>query len=278
MPCFARISAPDGCLRIVECRKTMKENDVGIAGLPQEVHGYAVFFKLGDSLGEFGFLAHGDPDVCVEDIGARKGFVGVSYLEELYLAAGRAGHAFHVFRQGFIRPQFLGRQRDEMHAHLGAPYHEGIAHIAARIAAIHHLDLVERLASMLLDGEKISEYLRRVIVVGQSIPHRNAGVFGQVLNEFLGEPPVLNAVVHPPEHFSRILDGFFLPHLGICEEGRVSAFVPTGCLERATRPRRSFIENENDIFAVQSVPLDAGAFFRLLNPWKDRAGNESLRG
>ena len=50
--------------------------------------------------------------------------------------------------------------------------------------------------------------------VGQAVPHRHAGVGGQLLDDLLGEAAVLDAVVHAAEHAGGVLDGLLLAHLG----------------------------------------------------------------
>jgi hypothetical protein len=150
-----------------------------------------------------------------------------------------------------------------VHAHLGAAYHEGVAHVVAGVSGVNQLNLVERLVTALLDGHEIREDLGGVVLVGQAVPYRNARVAGEVLDEPLREASILDTMVHAAQNFRRILDRLLLPHLAVGEKGDIAALVPAGGLEGAPRARRGLIENENNVLALEEIASYARAFFRL---------------
>ena len=99
-----------------------------------------------------------------------------------------------------------------MKAHLRAGDHEGVAHVVPRVAEVSELQALET-AFLFFDREKVCQHLRGVELIRQTVPNRNAGVFGQFFDEFLAETAVLNAVKHPAEDLGRVGDGLLLSHL-----------------------------------------------------------------
>ena len=116
---------------------------------------------------------------------------------------------------------------------------------------------------MLEHGEHVTERLGGMELIRKTVPDGDAGEFGQVLDELLGEAAVLDAVVHAAEHLRGVLDGFLLAHLAVGEEGGVAALVPAGGLEGAAGAGGCLVEYEHDILAEQRVALDARTLLGL---------------
>ena len=50
-------------------------------------------------------------------------------------------------------------------------------------------------------------------LIGQSVPHRHAGILCKFFNQFLAETAVFDAVVHPAEDACSIGNTFLFAHL-----------------------------------------------------------------
>ena len=105
---------------------------------------------------------------------------------------------------------------------------------------------------MLQHGHQVGEDLRWVELVGQTVPHRNARILGQLLDDFLAEAAVLNAVIHPAQNLRGVRDGLLLSHLAAArvEIGHAHTKVPARDFERAACARRRFLKQQNNIFAL----------------------------
>ena len=102
-------------------------------------------------------------------------------------------------------------------------------------------------------------------LVGQPVPDRDAGIGRQDLDDVLVEAAVLDAVVEPAEHPSRVLDALLVPHLRRhrVEIGHMGALVVRRDLERAPRPRGRLLEDQADLLLAQAFGLGAGLLRRL---------------
>lgn len=118
---------------------------------------------------------------------------------------------------------------------------------------------------MFLDRQKIGQNLRRMELVRQSVPNRDARVFRQILHDLLPKAAIFNAVEHPAEDAGRVGDGFLLADLraGGIEVDRVHPEVGSGHLKRAARPRGGFLKDQRDIFARAELVRRAGLFLGL---------------
>ena len=85
--------------------------------------------------------------------------------------------------------------------------------------------------------------------VGQAVPDRNAGVFGQLLDDRLSETPVFDPVVHPAQDPGGIADRLLVAHLGAgrVEVGHVGALV-IGAVSKAQRVRVEAFSKISTIF------------------------------
>ena len=66
---------------------------------------------------------------------------------------------------------------------------------------------------MLLDSEKIGEYLSGVEFICQPVPNRHGGEFRQLLDYHLTEAAVFNAVKHARKHPCRVGDALLFAYL-----------------------------------------------------------------
>ena len=66
---------------------------------------------------------------------------------------------------------------------------------------------------MFLDGEKIGEYLGRMVIIGQPVPYRDSAVFCQQFYVGVPEAPEFDSVKHSSEYPCCILHAFFMSEL-----------------------------------------------------------------
>ena len=116
-------------------------------------------------------------------------------------------------KSGFVALHEILKAGAVVQSQLGADDHEGIGNIVARVSEESQLAPLE-LAELLPRGQHIRQHLGGVEVVGQTVPHRHAGVAGQILHHRLLVAPVLDAVVQPSQHLGRVRQGLLLAHLG----------------------------------------------------------------
>ena len=156
-------------------------------------------------------FTHRHPDVGVNEVNTRHGFVGI-------LCDGnvRAGNGSQFFSQSddFCRRPVGFRCADaHVHTHLGTNHQQRIAGIEAGIAKIGKRNVFPGFAAGLLHRHQIAKHLRRMPFIGQAVVDRNAGVCSQLFNRFLLEAAELNGVIDLTEHTSRVLDAFLVPDL-----------------------------------------------------------------
>ena len=172
----------------------MHEDGVGV-GLGHKRRVDLIRCERGNALGPdaLGF-AHGDPDVGIDHVRALHGRGGVGDEVERRARLRRDGLTLgDELRIGEVALGCAGR---EVHAHLRAADHEGVAHVEARIAHVDELFALQ-LAKMFLDRQEIGQNLRRMELVCQAVPDRDARVFRQILHDLLPKAAIFNAVEHP---------------------------------------------------------------------------------
>ena len=186
-------------------------------------------------------LAHGDPDVGIEHMGVLHGLHRVG--DEFQHRAGLLRNCLTLRNQRGVREVFLRRAGDEVHAHLGAADHEGVAHVIARIAEIDELDPLER-AEVLADGEEVGEDLRGVKLVREPVPDAHARVLCQRLHPLLLKAAVFDAVEHSPQHAGGVGYRLLLPDLRAAriEIHRVHAEIRRRHLKGTPRARARLIK------------------------------------
>ena len=143
-------------------RQAVHEDGVG-AGLGHERRVDLIRRERGNALGPDALgLAHGDPDVGIDHVRALHGRGGVGEKVECRARLRRDGLTLRdELRIGEVA---LGRAGREVHAHLRAADHEGVAHVEARVAHVDEVDVLQR-AEVLPDGQEVREDLRRVKLV-----------------------------------------------------------------------------------------------------------------
>src|SRR4051812_5313778 len=96
-------------------------------------------------------------------------------------------------------------------------------------------------------------------LVGQAVPHRDAGELGEGLDGLLREAAVLDAVERPPEDPGGVLHGLLVPDLraGRLQVRDVRALVVRRHLERRAGPGRGLLEDERDVLPGQPLDLVA---------------------
>ena len=166
-----------------------------------------VLNSLGPDLGGF---SHGDPDIGIENVCIQNGLHGVRHPFDC--AAALRGQVLAGLCQHRIRKIGLRRAGHEVHSHFGTAHHQGIAHIIAGISQIYQFQSLQ-VAEMLLNGEEVRQNLGGVELIGETIPHGDSRILGQLLYNFLAIAPVLNAVKHPAQHSGRVRDALFLGNL-----------------------------------------------------------------
>lgn len=152
-----------------------------------------------------------------------------------------------------------------MDAELSADVHQAVGDVVARVAAEDELALAERLFGVLHQRQDIGKRLRRVVDVGQAVPHGHARVGGETLDDLLVVAAVLDAVVEAAEDLGGVDHRFLLAHLGGLgiEEGDVRALVVSGDFERAAGAGRGLFKQQHDVLAGEQVAADTGALFGL---------------
>ena len=97
--------------------------------------------------------------------------------------------------------------------------------------------------------------------VGEAVPHRHAGLGGELLDVLLGEATELDAVVHAAEHAGGVLDGLLLAHLRAAriEVGHAHAEVHGADLEGAAGARGGLLEQQDDVLALEVAVRGARA-------------------
>ena len=151
-----------------------------------------------------------------------------------------------------------------MQAQLGADDHQRVCHVVARIAEEGQLTAAE-IAELLAGGQNIRQHLGGMKIVGQAVPHRHAGVFGQILDDGLLVAAVLDAVIQPPQDLGRVGQRLLFPHLrraGI-QEGDAHAQVAGRHLEGAARAGGGFFEEQNDLLVAEPFVRRAGLLHAL---------------
>ena len=100
-------------------------------------------------------------------------------------------------------------------------------------------------------------------LVGQAVPHRHIGVFGQFLDDLLPEAPVLDAFKHAGKHLGGISNGFLLADLAArgVQVGGTHAQIMGGDLKGAAGAGGGLFKNQRHIFATQYIVRDARLLF-----------------
>ena len=231
-------------------------------------HGHDLLVDLiggqqADALGPHAVgLTHADPDIGVDHVGV--GCALGHILGEGHAAAGLPGDVPGLLHQPLLGEQLLGSAGGEVHTHLGAGHHQGVAHVVARIAEIGEAHALQS-AQLLLDGQQVRQHLGGVELVGEAVPHGHARMVGQLLHQVLAEAAVLDAVIHPAQHPGGVGDGLLLAHLAAAglQIRHAHAQVHTGHLEGAPGPGGGLFKQQHDVLPLQPAVGHTGALHIL---------------
>ena len=145
-----------------------------------------------------------------------------------------------------------------MHAELRAHDHEGVGNVVAGVAEERELAAAE-IAELLAGGHDVGEHLRGMELVGQAVPHGNAGVLRQIFHDGLLEAAVLDAVKHTAENLRRVGEGFLLAHLGGAgvEERDAHAEIARADFKGAAGAGGGLFEEQDDLLVGEPLVLNA---------------------
>ncbi len=112
---------------------------------------------------------------------------------------------------------------------------------------------------MLAHREEIREDLRRMEIVGEPVPDRNARVLREGFHRRVLEPAELDAVKHPAEDAGGILDALLAAELDVVDPQvfGVSALILCADRKGAAGPGGRLLENERNILVRKARPVDA---------------------
>ena len=186
-------------LQIVIRRKAVHKLALGVACLFHQLCVDLIGHQHIDALFPHAVgLAHRYPNVSVDKVKTLHALLHV--VGDGKLGTSFLGDFLALFDKIFGRLQFLGGDDADVHTHLHTTDHQAVAHIVAGVADISELHLVEGLIGMLLNGEEVGQNLSGVSFGGKTVPHGDAGIFGQFLDSGLVEATVLDAVEHTTQH------------------------------------------------------------------------------
>ena len=208
-------------------------------------------------------FAHRHPDVGVDEVEALHALLDV--VGDGELGAGLFGDFLALLDELLGGLKFLGGDDADVHTHLHAADHQAVTHVVAGIANVSELHLVEGLVGVLLDGEEVGKDLGGVSLSGQTVPHGDAGILGQLLDGGLVEATVLDAVEHATQHAGGVLHALLDADLaaGGTQVGHVGTLVVSANLKSAAGAGRGLLEDKGDVLAFQAGLLSAGIFGAL---------------
>ena len=208
--------------------------------------------KQADALApDFRRLAHGDPDVGINDVGVFATFLhAFGQRNGAARFRGDSAACFHQVGGGHL---LFRAARHEMQAQLRTDHHQGVCHIVLGIAHEHQLLALDTFGKFLGQREHVGNHLRGMEFRGQTVPNYHARLFGELFHDILAVTAILNAVEHAAEHARSVFNGFHFAHLRACriKIRHAHAQVVTGNLKRAARTRRGFLEQQDNILAFK---------------------------
>ena len=114
-------------------------------------------------------------------------------------------------------------------------------------------------------GHQVGQHLSGVEFIGESIPHRHAGMFRQRFNAILPESAIFYAVIQTSQHAGCIPDGFLVSDLvaGRPQIGGLGALIKARDFKCAAGSGRIFFKDEHYIFIDQIFSFPAALFVVL---------------
>jgi len=216
------------------------------------------------AIGNLAFLSDPPPEVGVDEIGiAHRGrhIVGDGERPAARFGIG-AGDRLPRFGS-LIAPR---RGVGEVHPHLGANHHQRRADVG-RVADEDDFQFVERLArwGVLDHREDVAHDLSGVIIVGETVDHRDGSVRCKIEHRLVLQRPCLDHVDHAADHLRGIARAFARAEMNLArlQIERVSAELGHRDFERDAGAGRGLLEDHAERGAREQ--LRAGAILvRLL--------------
>ena len=151
-----------------------------------------------EALGRLGFFAHGNPNVGIEQIGARRGRFDV---------LGHQNFSSRALEQIGRGLKGRGCRNAQFKTEFGRREGPRVGHIAGAITKKGDRFAPDRPA-LFLECENVRKDLARVLLVGQRVDGGNAGVAGELFDVALGvgteDCPVHEAAQHTGGVFDRL--------------------------------------------------------------------------
>ena len=140
---------------------------------------------------------------------------------------------------------------------------QGICHVIA-VADIGELQAFQR-TLMLLDGQKVRQYLCRMLVIGKTVDDRNRTVLRKIDDVLMVKSSDHDTIYHSRENVSSIVDGFATSDLDVIgrKEERMSAELVHTDLKRDTGSCGRFGEDHAEGLSGQDRVRDARFCLRL---------------
>ena len=151
-------------------RQAVHEDRALLARLRHECRIDLIRGEQFDPLGCLGFLAHGCPDIRVNDVCA---------LHRVHILRDRDRRSrffcisARKFDKALLRPQLLRGDDREVHAHLSASDEEGVRHVVAAVPEEDKILSGDR-SELFTHGQEVREDLGRMEIVRETVPYRNA--------------------------------------------------------------------------------------------------------
>ena len=155
-------------VEVVEGGQAVQENAVGILRSLEHLARDLVGGEQLDALGDLVLFAHGSPNIGVEGVRALE---KRSVLTVLHDGTGLLADLAAVFDDVSGGRELLRAPADIVDAELSADVHQAVGDVVARVAAEDELALAQRLFGVLHQREDVGKRLRRVVDVGQAVPH-----------------------------------------------------------------------------------------------------------
>ena len=235
----------------MEARQAVHEDRIGGCDLEHLLVHLIGTHELDPLAPELVGLAHGDPDVRIDDRSILCTFSDIGREGEMSACLG--GNLLAGSDKTLFRHVLLRSAGTEVDAELCADDHEGVGDVVPGIAHERELASMQVASELLTHREDVCNHLRRVELGREAIPDRDARILGEGLDALLCESAVLDTVKHAAQDPGRILDGLLLAHLrgaGI-EIGDIHAEIVAADLERAACARRCLLEEEHDVLALE---------------------------
>ena len=238
------------------------EDDRAVLGGGEQVGVEPERGQVGAAALGLGLVAHADPDVGVEGVGAVGGGARVAGqlhpVALLQLVAGRR-------RDDDLDPGQLAEDRQRA----------GDVVAVADVGEPQPVELAEALAQ----GQQVGQRLAGVVQRGQRVDDRDLGRRGQLGDRLVGAGADHDRVDVAREHPRRVADRLAAGelHLVAAQDDRRRPQLGDADLEGDPRPRRGPLEDQRDAAAGERVGADAARRGRLSARPRGRAACRARR-